>query len=219
MNDAVPGGAIVMPAGGSTAASVPDAKAQAAQRRRATARRFKSALWALLGAVVLGVVVPTLLTAMHTYDAEPMNVSASQVSGAFGRFVLKFLMLMVFAGLGCAPGAVLLALLLFYFLQKHPESKLEHERALIERGAKRGALAAFANLPGFLALVFLWQEDFAILRVLLLFLVTGTTCGAWIGWQAYRASHMDRSLFPRFTMGTLLALVMSWGVLLVLFGP
>ncbi|MBI3829318.1 MAG: hypothetical protein HY291_07365 [Planctomycetes bacterium] len=194
-------------------------KAARIQKAKESSRKTACVLFAIAGALFLGVLVPTLLTAMHTVDQEPLRIPESQIPYVFLRFLVKFLVLVICAAAGCGPGAALLAGYFLYRLMKHPCTKEADERAAISHGAKLGALFAFFNLPGFLALVFLYYEDFAFLRVLALFMITGATCGGWIGWQAYRAHHLERGFFPRFTLGTLVSLALGWGALLVLFGP
>jgi len=57
------------------------------------------------------------------------------------------------------------------------------------------------------------------LRIALLFVVTGATCGAWIAWQAYRERHPERGFFPRFSLRTLIVGAFSWGLLLAVYMP
>jgi hypothetical protein len=194
-------------------------KAARILRAKESSRKVSCVLLAIAGALFLGVLVPTLLTAMHTVDQEPLRIPASEVPYIFLRFLIRFLILIVCASVGCGPGAAILTAIFLYRLMKNPCSKEPDERAVISLGARSGALYAFFNLPGFLALVFLYYEDFAFLRVLALFMITGATCGGWIGWQAYRAHHLERGFFPRFSLGTLVSLALGWGALLILFGP
>ncbi|MCW8132016.1 MAG: hypothetical protein KIS92_16840 [Planctomycetota bacterium] len=185
----------------------------------AARRRTSCMLWAFLGSIVLGVIVPTALTTMHTVDAEPFRIPDSEVPFVAFRFLIKFGVLAICAAVGCGPGALILTGILLHRMMKHPGSQAPDERPLILRAAWLGAIFSFANLPGLLALIFLATEEWAFARIVALYMITGATCGGWIGWQAYRAHHLDRGFMPRFTLGTLISLTMGWGGLLILFGP
>jgi hypothetical protein len=82
------------------------------------------------------------------------------------------------------------------------------------RAAVIGAAIAFLNFPGYLAVAIVHPP-----RVALLFLVAGATCGLWVGWHAWRATHLDAPRWPRFSLKTLWLLAMAWGALLVIFAP
>mgnify|MGYP001616675931 CR=1 FL=1 len=81
-----------------------------------------------------------------------------------------------------------------------------------------GSVIAFLNLPAHLsAVLFEWDSSLDLLRYILLFIVSGASCGAWIGWQAYRAENPQAGFFPPCSLKTLLGVVLAWGALLALF--
>ena len=105
-------------------------------------------------------------------------------------------------------------------------------------GSLIGAGFSFLNLPvyfcaGYVAIIemgmhrmdrvvmgFLGQEPLEYFsRAFVLFTFTGATCGAWVGWQAYKERHPKCGFFPRFSLRTLVLLAMGWGMLLALFMP
>ena len=165
---------------------------------------------AALGSVLIGVTLPSLLTAMRLCLLDKYA----------NERVLNFLILQALALLGCGPGAVMLALILMSFLAlKTPQWSVKRS---ITSGALWGVGLAFLNFPGLCVLAFLYDEHepiVSVLRVALLYVVAGSTCGMWIGWQAWRGFRPSEGFLPRFTLRTMLMIVMLWGTVLVAFQP
>lgn len=175
---------------------------------------------ALAGSVLFGVIIPCFLTWIALFGGA--NVSATNGLETVSQFqwnVVELLVLIAFALLFCSPGAMVLSSILFFIFRKLKCVESESERELIQLGVISGALVSVLNFPGFAALFFLEQYPLAWLRIVLLFVITGATCGAWTAWQAYREAHPERGFLPRFTMITLLILAISWGLLLMVFMP
>ena len=114
----------------------------------------------------------------------------------------------------------MLALILMSFLAlKTPQWSVKRS---ITSGALWGMGLAFLNFPGLCVLEFLYDEHepiVSVLRVALLYVVAGSTCGMWIGWQAWRGFRPSEGFLPRFTLRTMLMIVMLWGTVLVAFQP
>ena len=104
-------------------------------------------------------------------------------------------------------------------LRKSDAIEKDDEAPAMRKGALIGCLLGFTNVPGYFANILLAPTPNPGLRLVSLFAVTGATCGAWLGWQAYRHRHGRKAWFPRFNLSTQIFLVMGWGVLLALFMP
>ena len=172
---------------------------------------------ALAGTLVLCVLVPCVLTWCRTqgapfpmFDDDPpaLRWNSLQLIALF--FCTFFL---------CGPGALLLAYLMLLRLRRFAGLGEGAERPAITHGALWGTLIGFLDFPGYLAFFLFDKDPYGILRVAVLFAVTGATCGAWIAWQAYRERHPERGFLPRFSLRTLVVGVLAWGVLLGLFFP
>jgi hypothetical protein len=177
--------------------------------------------WAFVGVLAVGVTVPCVLTWLHNYGGLfPPSHAADSVSPRLWN-VVDLLLLEGIALIGCGPGAVLLTLVLFHLMRKSRYLERATERDAMVLGAGAGAVMAFLNFPGYLSGVFYndIDSDVTLVRIAILFAITGATCGAWTAWQAYRARHPERKLFPRFSLGTLICWALAWGVLLTVFMP
>lgn len=178
--------------------------------------------WAMLGILVVGITVPCVLTWLHNHGGLfPLFPDSDSIPISHSWSATDLLLLEVIALIGCGPGALILTLLLFHLLRRSGQLENETERGVMLQGAMLGALLAFFNFPGYLSSEFYKGGDSGVmlLRIGLLFAVTGATCGAWTAWQVYRAKHPERGLFPRFSLFTLVCAAMAWGVLLIVFMP
>ncbi|MCW8132017.1 MAG: hypothetical protein KIS92_16845 [Planctomycetota bacterium] len=166
---------------------------------------------AIVGSIFIGALLPSLLVWVHRcgapfrHDGEPWQLS-------------QLVLLQVMAGLGCGLFSFFIA---FFFKRKILRDYGEQvELSVLERGAARlGAIVGFLNLPGYYAGFFFPSGWLSIVRIFVLFVVTGVTCGLWIGWQAYRMYHPKEGIWPRFSLRTMMVLVLAWGLLLALFSP
>lgn len=176
-------------------------------------------LFSIVGAVIIGVTLPTLLILWHTKFLT-VTGRGTPPALAFPHVLVISLALEAAATAFCGPGAVFLGLLLYAGLSGGPKNPPLPARKSIKQGAIWGAGIAFLNLPGYLVLVVLdMNTPMGWLQLVLLFVVSGASCGMWIGWQAFRSDHPDASVFPQYSLKALMALVISWGVLLAVFNP
>jgi len=175
--------------------------------------------WAVFGIMAVGILIPCVLTWLHAHgDLFPaVFLEVNENRMPWNLFDLMFLLFI--ALIGCGPGAFLLGLFAFTTMRRARCLKASRENEAMRHGALLGAALAFANFPGYLSAVFYEGEDLIALRIALLFVVTGATCGAWIAWQAYRERHPERGLFPRFSLRTLIVGAFSWGLLLAVYMP
>ena len=121
----------------------------------------------------------------------------------------------------CGPGAFIISVVLYTrgqsLLLRNPDWT---QQQLLARSAMMGIVSAFINLPGWLAIAIMPDDEtFIVARVLILFAVAGASAGFWIGWQVWRASHPEAGFWPRFSLKTLMLVVYAWGVLLAIFAP
>ena len=191
--------------------------------------------FACTGAFIIGVTLPTLLILWHrglTHSDRIMTPGWIKMTEMSFKSIIETA-LWLFSGVSvfCGPGTVLLSLLLYFILRKDVLSQLESSGLLLLRGAMLGAVLAFANQPGWSAWQLftteLWNPQppalavraMVILRFVLLFSVTGASCGAWIAWQAYRSHHPSEGQIPKYSLRTMMMLVLLWGALLALFSP
>ena len=181
--------------------------------------RFR-AIYALAGALIIGVLLPCVFTWWHTHGLYLGFKDVDNPAKAPELGLEPLLHLLLLAGLFCGPGALILGLILMAF-QRQDAARLEDDEGnFIWRGAWAGVGLAYLNFPGYFS-VFLFERgiEAAAFRTGTLFFVTGATCGAWISWQAYKESHPERGFLPRFSLRTLLLLTFGWGGLLWLFMP
>ncbi|GMV82150.1 MAG: hypothetical protein AMXMBFR7_33340 [Planctomycetota bacterium] len=190
------------------------------------ARRYAGT--AVLGSMLLGVLIPCLLTYWFSGHS---GLTAAFVEAPSrpedGRWDFSELgLLLAVASIGCGPGALILSgilIALFRHIMRRNGQDWQvwkSERLYLLTGCTVGAMAAFTNFPGYLVADLLNHHDgLRFIRVLTLFAVTGATCGTWIAWQVYREFHPGLGLFPRISLAGLIALVLGWGTLLLLFQP
>ena len=176
---------------------------------------------ALAGSILIGVIVPCFLSWIATYGGESYTVvnGVAVDTTEFQWHFNELFMLMFLALLFCAPGAAILSSILYFIFRKIKAVELDSEGSAIKTGLIVGAFTSVLNFPGFFSYAVLERYPQVGLRIGLLFVVTGATCGAWTAWQTYREAHPERKFLPRFTMMTLLVFALGWGVLLMVFMP
>ncbi len=162
--------------------------------------------WACLGAIILGVTLPVLLVLLHGLTHATPQSNPEQE--AFVLFVL--------ATIFCSPGALVISLVVWALCLEKALSA-SAPKSLISYGAIVGCCAGFFNLPGYMSMELLRDDKLGEVLLLALFVVAGSSAGAWIGWQAWRARHPGQHFFPQFSLRTLMLLVFFWGALLLLF--
>ena len=175
------------------------------------------------GSVFFGVTLPVLLCVLNCSGEsfeDNLGEKVSQSDGATNIVsIAKGIIGLEFTAiLFCGPGAIILGLLLYSYLRL--ESKNMTEDALIHTSIWRGAFLAFANIPGFLAIVLLGPpEGLALLRVGALYIVAGATSGMWVAWQVCRQNNPQCGFLPRYRLSTLMGIVIAWAALLAFFAP
>jgi hypothetical protein len=161
------------------------------------------------GAYVFSLLLPCLLLYWRAQgkflgEGPPWSLTA------FGLLILTAVPL-------CTPGTTVLALILAVILRRQPQPEAEAERKpLTGFGALAGAALALLNLPAYLGLFHI-QGDWP--RMLGLLLVGGATAGAWIGYQVFRGYHRQYPFFPRWSLRTLMLIVIALGLLMWLYMP
>ena len=80
-------------------------------------------------------------------------------------------------------------LILFALLQPLYTSELKEPR--FRSAAALGMGLSFLNLPGYLVATFV-----PLFHTFVLFLVSGATCGLWVGWQVWRSTHPEAGWLP-----------------------
>ena len=178
-------------------------------------------LWALIGAVVIGVTLPTLLVCWNCGERGPLDFDPVPAVPGGGvdwlHLVENWVGLQVVATIFCGPGAIILGWVLYTFCKKRCLDESKTLRDIVVFGMWFGGIAAFLNFPGLLSANLLRKNS--IVLVPLLFAVAGASCGAWVAWQAWRATHSQERFWPRFSLATLMIAVFAWGILLAVFAP
>lgn len=174
---------------------------------------------AWVGAVLIGVILPTLLVCWNCGSAGPQIHSPPAAS--LVELIASWVRLTFFAVMGCGPGAAILATVLYRNLKRGANEAETKLREVVDRGMFLGALMAFLNVPGYLcgAVLPRMNPGVLLLKMAALFVVAGASAGAWIGWQAWRATHPKEPFWPRYSLLTLLIVVIAWGALMGLFAP
>ena len=189
-----------------TRENVPHASLSDIGRRPGCVHYFVAAV----GSMIIGIAIPSLLVGLRLsrkglFDEKP-------------EYLLKNIGLLFVLGIAvCGPGAMLLSTLLLSKLSRPSVLRTQYKTMLT--GAQGGIAIAFLNVPGYFIAIVLRNDTFVQLRVALLFVVSGCTCGLWVAWQAWRSSHPGERFLPRFTLQTLILLVILWGAVLVVFQP
>lgn len=165
---------------------------------------------AALGSVAIGILLPFFLVCLRLMG-KPQSAAHQFVDwGLDSLFVAMFF---------CGPGAFLLALVLFKVLMLESQARNWSQARTFVWGAVLGPVFATINFPGYFVGDVLKADDFIFERVMLLFAVAGTTCGLWVAWQAWRASHRHEKFLPRFSLRTLMLMVVLWGCAMLAFQP
>ncbi len=167
-------------------------------------------LMAALGSVLIGVTLPCALVGLRTLG----NI---QIQNGPDHHHFDFVDMVVVAIIFCSPGAIVFSLLLLAILERQA-ANWSLRRSMVE-GAIFGIMMAFANVPGYFAIVLLQGDTFVYARVMLLFVVAGASCGIWIAWQAWRKTHPQERFLPRFSLRTIMLLVLLWGAVMLVFQP
>lgn len=198
--------------------STPEEDLHAARNPRRLYPTLWHYFWSAFGSISVGIALPSFLTILYISKTPEFQRSP----------VYDTLILLALAFIGCSPLAVLLSVILFAFL-----STKVHKwtlRRAINLSALGGVLLAFLNIPGYGVFFYIimhlgnnlmsdWLALTLILRVALLFIVAGASCGMWIGWQAWRSFSIDSKFIPRFSLGTLMLLVLMWATVMLAFQP
>ncbi|HEY3323828.1 MAG TPA: hypothetical protein VGP72_25475 [Planctomycetota bacterium] len=87
---------------------------------------------------------------------------------------------------------------------------------VVTKGACGGAVLSLVHAPGTLGLIVL-HSDYK--RLILLHVVAGALCGAWIGWQMYCERRGETRFFPTFGIRTLCIGVLALDLLIYVFLP
>ena len=181
-------------------------------RARLADRAKRGTLYALeatMGSVPIGVTLPCILVSLRLINRPSVEGVIFIEFNPFAIFVCAVIF--------CGPGAIVLSLILLKILvSKTTDWTL---RQIICAGMFGGIAMAFCNLPGYLVIELLHGDTFVLERVTLLFAVAGASCGMWIAWQAWRASHPKERFLPRFSLRTLMLLVFLWGIVMLAFQP
>ena len=164
---------------------------------------------AVVGSVFIGVTLPSILVIMRCIHQPQYTHGLYSEIGPIGTFAAALF--------GCGPGAVLLSCVLLSTLSNRKDELTLRET--FKAGAVSGIKFAFLNVPGYLVFTILVDDNFAIVRVLMLFVVAGATCGMWIAWQAWSGWYAETRILPRFTLSTLMVFVFAWGAVMLLFQP
>lgn len=186
---------------------------------------WRCACWAALGALVIGVTLPTVLVwwncgglPLRRMQKDPPTQTGNVQTWIEVSEDLAILELI--ATFFCGPGAVILSLVVFALTRRVTRNESSTLQTVILYGMGVGAGLAFSNVPGYFAGEFMHGETSTVgLKLGLLFLVAGASSGAWIAWQAYRAEHAEARFWPRFSLRTLTLAVIAWGALLGVFAP
>jgi hypothetical protein len=185
------------------AESVPQTQAPAPRRHTGSA---------ILGALLLCVIVPCFLIWWRNRGSLPL-FSEREWSPSNLGFLLTTAVILL------SPGTAILAVIALSLARKLVKRDEDGRHTAILATGTLGSVLSFFNFPGYLGVVHLDDGDLPLLRILILYGVTGFICGAWIGWQAYREAHPKCPFFPRYSLGTLVLLALAVGVLIGVFLP
>ena len=176
---------------------------------------------AVLGSIPIGVAVPTLLVFWHTrfLTGGTLAGGTAQIR-SIGEILMNGAGIEAMATIFCGPGALVLALILFAILDRYTPPTPGDAGGFMTRGMVLGAILAFANFPGYLVMALLdMSVPDEVVRLVLLFAVTGASCGSWIGWQVHRSRVENAPFFPQFSLKMLLGFVLAWGTVMAIMRP
>jgi len=161
-----------------------------------------------MGSLLICVVVPTILFGLR---------DASEIARGDGAIILLIITVPIFVG----PGLLILARVLLGTLRRKCDSGIKDEglHRLLVNGAISGALLAFLNFPGYVGYLHLARDPHPILRLAVIFIVTGALCGVWIAWQAFKERNPDRGFIPSMGVWALVSSMIVLFTLLWFFLP
>lgn len=177
-------------------------------------------LWTVIGALVLGLGFPIILVLWNNGIVNNL-LAVLQDPSLYYSLDWERVDVMIFGAVVlCGPIAMFLALAVYrdlYIQSRREDAKLGE---VARRGVIAAVLLAFLNVPGYLVFLFLDANAVSIfIKVPMLFIVAGASCGLWIAWQAWRETHKDAPFFPRYSLIWMLALMLCWAGLLAVFAP
>ncbi|MEI6233975.1 MAG: hypothetical protein WCT04_13040 [Planctomycetota bacterium] len=165
---------------------------------------------AALGSIFIGVTLPSILVCLHLYEIKlggpPHEIMQEE-----------FVILLVAGTIFCGPGASVLSSILLLILERR--SLVWTLQQTMWGGVLGGIAMAFLNVPGYMVGFILEDDPYVYSRVTLLFAVAGSTCGLWIAWVAWRSQHPGERFLPRFSLRTLIVVVLLWGAVMLAFQP
>ena len=174
----------------------------------ATGKPKPSLLTGALGAQVLSLFLPCLL--MWWTNAGALRVFSSQ-RWSVGNLIA----LVITAVILCSTGTLVLGLILVAIVRRRPETTGEQlKRQVVRKGAIYGAVLAFFNVPAYLGFLHVGNPGFIPILG-----VGGAMAGAWIGWRVYGKLEPPQPFWPRFSLGTLVLIVVVWAALFFLYAP
>jgi hypothetical protein len=127
--------------------------------------------------------------------------------------------LLVIASIIVAPGAVILSAISLRILRSVCVNQSRYE--LLRSGAVMGVFLGPCNLPSWLVVFPLTFEArvFKVSEMVLLYCLTSALCGMWVGATAWRARQPDGKVPFRFSLRTLVLVMLAIGAVLTVFQP
>jgi uncharacterized membrane protein YsdA (DUF1294 family) len=197
------------PADGQPPSSAPGAGAVVTARGPSKRLPLSAYVYGVLGAYVLSLFLPCLLLYWRA-QGKFLGEGPPWSPVAFGLLILTAVIL-------CTPGTTVLALIVTVILRRKPQPEAEAERKpLLGLGASIGAGMAVLNFPAYLGVLHIHGDWPRMVGVVL---VGGATAGAWIGYQVFRGYHRQYPFFPRWSLQTLMLIVITLGLLMWLYMP
>lgn len=177
----------------------------------------KGGCFSVLGALFIGALIPALLFSFHA-GTTSMHLP---VEGALANFIhnvfVVFFMGLIYGG----PLAFVLSLVVYGRLSPERGARLTDNGAHLRRGLRMGLLMAFLNVPAYLSAILLRSDDSIVLNILRMFVVfglTGSACGFWIALLTWREQNPEQPLI-RFSLQSMMIGVFIFGAVLALFAP
>jgi hypothetical protein len=165
----------------------------------------------MLGALVFNFVIPAALHGFQHRNDPP----------SYSRVTISLPTLEGIAPLFSIPVGLILGFVIFQLSKRRMNQENATATDLSTYGVRLGLMLTYLNFPAYFWILNPEKNTpfRSSLEIFLMLGSTGALSGAWIAWQAWRSVHEEERFWPRFSLRTLVIVMIAWGAVLAAFAP